>query len=51
MTTLLLTAALLATVPQDAVLRDRCCCLEINPFSKLVRDDIPEIRREQFTNH
>jgi hypothetical protein len=29
---LLITAALLATVPQDTVLRDRCCCLEVNSF-------------------
>lgn len=32
MTTLLLAAALLATVPQDAVLRDRCDLIEVNAF-------------------
>lgn len=32
MTSILLTAALLATVPHDDVQRDRACCLEVNRF-------------------
>jgi hypothetical protein len=32
MTTILLTAALLATVPHDDVQRDRVCCIETNAF-------------------